>query len=557
YVYMTYGGHYDDPLTAIGNEKSAVILGGGAYRIGASVEFDWCAVSCSRRLQALGWKSVMINCNPETVSTDYNSCDRLYFDELSLERIMDVTAFETVNSVVACMGGQLPNQLAIPLSSSGLNILGHSAATIDAAENRSTFSALLDELQIDQPQWVSATSEKDIQNFVQAVGFPILIRPSYVLSGAAMNVAYNADSLAEFLGRAELISPDHPVVLSEFVVGAREIELDGVAQEGQLVHSTISEHIENAGVHSGDATVVVPAQRLYIETIRQVKKAARQIVERLNLNGPFNMQFLSRDGLLKVIECNVRAARSFPFVSKTIGLNLADLSTDILIGLPADPPKIDEDELPFVGVKSAMFSFTRLSGADPILGVEMAATGEVGCIADTFSEALLLSLRSSGIVAPRKGVLVSSGAEKDKLGFLESAEVLRKLNVPLFATHGTGSYLRDHGYDVTELGWIGEEEDDCLKAIKLGWVDLVINIPKSLRSDELTRGSRVRQAAARLGCPLMTNMQQVMAFMRAIDAHRELVRDHALRSLPAYLSHSSQVSAHVDREKPGYWQLLG
>ena len=409
---MSYGGHFHDEIPDEGKIFSAIVLGGGSYRIGTSVEFDWCAVSCSSKLQESGWKSIIVNCNPETVSTDYNSSDRLYFEELTLERILDIRDFEKPVGVVASMGGQLPNKLALPLAESGVKLLGHSPKTIDTAEDRSKFSALLDELHIDQPKWLAAKTQQEVDAFIEKVGFPVLIRPSYVLSGAAMKVAYDRPSLDECLSAAVDVSADHPVVITEFVEGAREIELDGVSKEGEILTAIVSEHVENAGVHSGDATMVVPAQKLYVETVRRVRKAGRAIAKGLNLNGPFNMQFLAKDGEIKVIECNARAARSFPFVSKAVGLNLADAATDIAIGNTPNLQRFSEDELPYVGVKAAMFSFTRLGGADPVLGVEMASTGEVGCIAENFDAALLLAMEAAGNKRPKKGVLVSSGLKR-------------------------------------------------------------------------------------------------------------------------------------------------
>lgn len=534
YLYLSYGGYFDDPLPDDKKVFSAIVLGGGSYRIGTSVEFDWCAVSCSKKLQESGWRSIIVNCNPETVSTDYNSSDRLYFEELTLERILDINDFERSVGVIASMGGQLPNRLAKPLADAGIKLLGHRPDTIDTAEDRSRFSALLDSLNIHQPRWVAAQSAEDIKKFVQSVGFPILVRPSYVLSGAAMKVAYDEESLNACMQNAVDLSPDHPVVISEFVEGAREIELDGVAKEGAILTAIVSEHIENAGVHSGDATMVVPAQRLYVETVRKVRRAGRMIAAGLNLNGPFNMQFLALDGDIKVIECNARAARSFPFVSKAVGLNLADAATDVMIGGTPNLSRFNEDELPYVGVKAAMFSFQRLGGADPILGVEMASTGEVGCIGEDFDSALLLALQSSGVYPPKKGVLVSSGSEKEKLRFLPCARILSKLNVPLYATTGTSLYLKQHGIEVTTLDWPGEGDNDVLQAIKSGLVDLVINIPKSSQRTELTRGSQIRQSAVAFGCSLLTDMEKVNSFIHALDRTPNFVQKHELLVLPDY-----------------------
>ncbi len=534
YLYMSYAGRFDDPIPDDGKKSVGVILGSGTYRIGTSVEFDWCAVSCSRRLQSAGWRSVIINCNPETVSTDYNSSDRLYFEEMTLERILDIVQHEKSQGVVASMGGQLPNKLALPLANAGVKLLGHSPATIDRAEDRSKFSALLDELGIEQPRWIAASSPTDALNFAKDVGFPVLIRPSYVLSGAAMEVAVDDESLQRCLKNAAAVSADHPVVVSEFIEGAREIELDGVARQGEILTAIVSEHIENAGVHSGDATLVVPAQRLYVETARQVRKAGRKIAKGLNLNGPFNIQFLAKANKVKVIECNARAARSFPFVSKTVGLNLADAATDIMIGITPHLARLNEDDLPHVGVKASMFSFSRLAGVDPILGVEMASTGEVGCLGETFDEALLLALQASGLRAPKKGILVSSGREHEKLKFLRSAEILRDLGIKMFATEGTAKHLRSHGFQVQELAWPGQGREDVLHAIREKWVDCVINIPKNFRREELSNDGLIRQAAIRYGCTLFTNMEKAVALIQAMERNPDFVKNHRPIPLPAY-----------------------
>ena len=534
YLYFSYGGMFDDELPDDDKVFSAVVLGGGSYRIGTSVEFDWCAVSCSRKLQESGWRSIIVNCNPETVSTDYNSSDRLYFDELTLERILDIIDFERPVGVIASMGGQLPNRLAKPLHEAGVKLLGHRAETIDSAEDRSRFSALLDDLGIGQPRWIAATSPDEVKQFIDRVGFPVLVRPSYVLSGAAMAVAYDHESLTQCLVEAGEVSPDHPTVITEFIEGAREIELDGVAKNGEILTAIVSEHVENAGVHSGDATMVVPAQKLYVETVRRVRRAGRLIAKGLQLNGPFNMQFLAKKGEIKVIECNARAARSFPFVSKAVGLNLADAATDIMIGGKPNLSRFSEDELPYVGVKAAMFSFKRLGGADPVLGVEMASTGEVGCIGESFDDALLLALEASGVHRPKKGVLVSSGTEKQKLQFLPAARILKRLGLPLYGTEGTAKYLNEHGIETQSLPWPGEGNFDVIEAIKDGLVDLVINIPKSTKSKELTRGSEIRQAAVRFGASLLTNMEKVTAFVEALDRCKDFVAKHEVLRLPPY-----------------------
>ncbi|MEZ4741350.1 MAG: carbamoyl-phosphate synthase (glutamine-hydrolyzing) large subunit [Bdellovibrionota bacterium] len=533
YLYFSYGGLFHDPLPD-DKKKSAVVLGGGSYRIGTSVEFDWCAVSCSERLQADHWRSVIVNCNPETVSTDFNCSDRLYFDEISVERVLDIYEFENAQGVIASMGGQLPNKIALPLAKAGVKLLGHSPETIDHAEDRNRFSALLDSIGIDQPKWVSALSKSEIDSFIDKVGFPVLVRPSYVLSGAAMKVAYDRLSLDRFLEAAVDISSEHPVVISEFLTGAREIELDGVARDGKIVTGIVSEHIENAGIHSGDATTVVPAQMLYVETVRQVKKAGRKIAEGLKLNGPFNIQFLAKEGQIKVIECNARAARSFPFISKSVGLNLAEVATDVIIGKAPKLTRYNEDELPHVGVKAAMFSFGRLKGADPVLGVEMASTGEVGCIGRNFEEALLLALEASKVTVPKKGILVSAGAEKEKILFLKSCKILKNLGLKLYATNGTAKFLQQHGFECESLAWPGEAERDVLSVIKSGEVDFVVNIPKNTQLKELTNGAKIRQCAVQFGCAIMTNMEKVTAFVRAIDHCKNFEVNHDPICLPQY-----------------------
>jgi carbamoyl-phosphate synthase large subunit len=534
YMYLTYNGQYHDPIAPDDKVLCAVVLGGGAYRIGTSVEFDWCAVSCSERLQAAGWRSVIINCNPETVSTDYNSSDHLFFDELTLERIQDIVEFEKAVGVIASMGGQLPNKLAIPLSQAGIKLLGHKPESIDRAENRKLFSALLDKLGIDQPRWASASNVNELKAFVAEVDFPVLVRPSYVLSGAAMNVAYDWESLETCLSAATDVSAEHPIVISEFIDGAREIELDGIAKNGEVLTAIVSEHVENAGVHSGDATAVVPAQNLYVETVRRVRKAGRKIVAGLELNGPFNIQFIAREGQIKVIECNVRAARTFPFVSKTVGLNLADVATDVMIGKTPFLARFNEDELPHVGVKAAMFSFKRLKGADPVLGVEMASTGEVGCIADSYEEALLLALESAGTKKPTKGVLVSSGPERQKIKFVTSARLLQKMGLKIYATEGSAEHLQRHGVDAVSLKRPGMGDNDVIHAIREGLVDLVINIPKNSSKTELAHGKEVRIAAIRYGRTLFSNMEKADAYIHALARCENFVKRHQPIPLPAY-----------------------
>lgn len=537
YLYMTYHGVSSDPgLGAIlQHKRSALVLGSGSYRIGTSVEFDWCGVSCSRKLQEESWRSVILNCNPETVSTDYNSSDCLYFDEMTLERVLDICEFEKIDGVVASMGGQLPNRLALPLARAGVRLLGHSAETIDTAEDRSKFSALLDQLEIDQPRWIAATTRTEIDSFVNNVGFPVLVRPSYVLSGAAMNVAYDRSSLEQFLSMAESASPDYPIVLSEFLLGAREIELDGVAQNGEILTAIVSEHIENAGVHSGDATMVVPAQKLYVETVRRIRRAGRAIAKGLKLNGPFNIQFLARSNHIQVIECNARAARSFPFVSKVVGLNLADAATSVMIGKTPHLARFSEDDLPHVGVKAALFSFTRLADVDPVLGVEMASTGEVGCIAEDFESAYLLAMESSKVFLPKKGILVSAGPEFEKLKFVPWAKKLSELGLQIYATDGTAKFLNSHGVSAVTVAWPGETQGiDPVELIRSKKVDLVVNIPKNLQRDELTRGGQIRQAATRFGCAVVTNMEKMIAFAQAMSFHPHFAKEHKPKPLPGY-----------------------
>lgn len=529
YLYVTYEGQMNDPLPE-DNKQGVIILGGGAYRIGTSVEFDWCAVSCSENLQKAGIRSIIVNCNPETVSTDFNCSDRLYFEELSLERLLDISEFEGTNQLIASMGGQLPNRLARGLADNGFKLLGHSSETIDMAENRSKFSALLDELEIEQPTWTAVSNLEQLNTFVDSVGFPVLIRPSYVLSGAAMNVVHDHESLDLCLSQALEISKDYPIVISQFLQGAREIELDGVASNGDIVTSIVSEHIENAGIHSGDATTVVPAQRLFVETVRQVKRAGRLIAKGLNLNGPFNIQFLAVDNHIKVIECNARAARSFPFISKSVGLNLARVATEVMRGEKPKLSRYIEDEMPYVGVKAAMFSFTRLQGADPVTGVEMTSTGEVGCLASSFEEALLLALEASHIPKPKKGVLVSAGMEKEKIKFLPAAEILRQMEIPIYATEGTGKFLQEHGFDVTTLPW---DMEQILSLIRDRKVDLVLNCPKNFKATELSRGSMIRQTASQLGCALLTNMEKIIVFIKSLK-YRESTGNLEPLPLPPY-----------------------
>lgn len=533
YMYLTYLGHENEADRL--DNPAILVLGGGSYRIGASVEFDWCAVGCSSNLQRHGYRSVMVNCNPETVSTDYNMSDRLYFEELSLESILTIAEFEGTKSVVVSVGGQTPNRLAKPLVEiAGLELLGHSAAAIDSAEDRSKFSAILDELNIDQPKWSVSSSRSEIDQFVEKVGFPILVRPSYVLSGAAMKIAYDRSSLDAFLKTATTVSRGQPVVVSKYFTGHREIEVDGIGRNGETVISIVSEHIENAGIHSGDATTVIPAQKLYVETIRRIKHATRAIVRKLKLNGPFNIQYLAKDNDIKVIECNARAARSFPYVSKVTGIDLISVATDIILNKNFQYTHWNEDELPHVGVKASMFSFARLPGADPILGVEMASTGEVGCIGESFEEALLLALEASHVTAPNKGILVSTGPEREKMKFLESGSAIHRMGLRLFATPGTYRFLIDHGIPCKLANWPDEGHPTTIDLIKSGTVDLVLNIPKNLQVQELTRGAQIRQAAVSFGCSLITNMEKITAFIKALEKTKAQLATHEPKALPSY-----------------------
>jgi len=543
YVYVSYEGTKSDTQPYAQSENSLIILGSGAYRIGSSVEFDWGAVMCSDYIKKNNMKSIVINCNPETVSTDYSTSDKLYFEELTVERILDIYQFEKPKGIITSMGGQLPNVLTEYLDQAGLNILGHSAKSIESAENRAVFSKILDQQGIEQPRWRSITSKEELDNFVEEVGFPVLVRPSFVLSGTAMRVAYTRETLDEFLSKAVEVSPTHPVVVTEFLQDAAEIELDGVAYNGKNIISFMTEHLENAGVHSGDSALIYPAQKLYVETVRKVKQAGALIAKELNLNGPFNIQFLAQSNKIKVIECNARASRSFPFISKITGINLADLATRVFTAnitgkTNIDAPAFDEYNLPHVGVKAPMFSFARLDGADPILGVEMYSTGEVGCIGNNFEEALLLSLGSTGIKMPTKGILVSAGRLREKIKFLNSIHILKKLGIPLYATTGTAKFLKAEGIDVVEaLSWQGQDDTDLknqrnvLTAIQDGIVDLIINIPKNLEPTELKNGAEVRKLSKKLGLMLITNSEMAAAFFDSLENYHEFMTNHKPMSL--------------------------
>ncbi len=516
YLYLTYNGNEHDVEFQHDN-KSVIVLGSGAYRIGSSVEFDWCSVNAITTIHKEKYRSIMINYNPETVSTDYDTCDRLYFDELTFERVMDIVDLEAPKGVVLSMGGQIPNNLAMKLHRQQVPILGTSPTNIDRAEDRKKFSSLCDNLGIDQPRWSELTSIDDIYTFVDEVGFPVLIRPSYVLSGAAMNVVSNKDQLEHFLNLAANVSKEHPVVVSEFIEQAKEIEIDAVAKNGEVVAYAISEHVEFAGVHSGDATIVFPPQKLYVETIRRIKKIARQIAKELEITGPFNMQLLAKDNDIKVIECNLRASRSFPFVSKVMKYNLIEIATQAMLDVPFQKPDKSLFELDYVGVKAPQFSFARLLNADPVLGVDMSSTGEVGCIGETYYEAILKSMLSVGYSIPKKNILISSGPARSKVELIESAKLLAERGFNLFATGGTQKFLSDNGIKSTRVYWPDETEKhpNTLELIKNKKIDLVINIPKDHTTREISNGYTIRRSAIDYSIPLITNARVASAFIYA------------------------------------------
>ena len=534
YLYLTYNAREDD--LGPSETRPYVVLGGGAYRIGSSVEFDWCCVNAVQTARRSGHKTVMINFNPETVSTDYDTCDRLYFEELSLERVLDIADMENPEGVMISFGGQIPNNLAIPLADAGLQIMGTSPADIDRAENRERFSSLLDELRIDQPSWSEASSLEEARRFASEKGYPVLIRPSYVLSGAAMSVAHSDGELSGYLEAAADVSPEHPVVISKYIMNAKEIELDGVAKRGQIVAFAISEHVENAGVHSGDATIVFPAQRLYLETIRRIKRISRNIARSLRITGPFNIQFLARDNHIMVIECNLRASRSFPFVSKILKENFIDLATRAMLCEDVEPLSRSAFELDYVGVKAPQFSFSRLKGADPLLGVEMASTGEVACLGDNVREAYLKAVISVGYKLPQKGVLLSTGTIEGKVAFLESARKLSALGLALFATSGTHEFLRQNGVDTELLGWpLDEVPPNAIDYIEDGRIDLVINVPKSFEAQELTNDYLIRRKAVDFDVTLFTNIQAASLFVDAIST-LDVERDLQIKTWREYIT---------------------
>ncbi|MBS7197554.1 MAG: carbamoyl-phosphate synthase (glutamine-hydrolyzing) large subunit [Bacteroidales bacterium] len=516
YLYVTYNGSEND-VKYEHDGRSVIVLGSGAYRIGSSVEFDWCGVSALNTIRKVGYRSVMINYNPETVSTDYDTCDRLYFDELSFERVMDIIELEEPKGVIVSTGGQIPNNLAMRLHGQHVNILGTSPESIDRAEDRQKFSTMCDELGIDQPRWSELTSIEDIYHFVDKVGFPVLIRPSYVLSGAAMNVVSNKDELLHFLELAAEVSKDHPVVVSEFIEQAKEVEIDAVAQEGEVKAYAISEHVEFAGVHSGDATIVFPAQKLYVETIRRIKKIARSIAKELNISGPFNMQFLAKDNDIKVIECNLRASRSFPFVSKVLKYNFIDMATRIMLGEKVESLNKSVFDLDYVGVKASQFSFARLLKADPVLGVDMASTGEVGCIGENYYEAILKSMLSVGHRIPKKNILISSGPTRSKVELLNSTRMLIEKGYNIYSTAGTAKFFKENGIDTQILYWPDEDkEPNIMEYLHDRKIDLVINIPKNHTKRELDNGYKIRRAAVDYNIPLITNARLASAFIYAI-----------------------------------------
>ncbi len=518
YLYVTYAGVKSD-ITFENDHRSIIVLGSGAYRIGSSVEFDWCGVQALNTIRREGYRSVMINYNPETVSTDYDMCDRLYFDELTFERVMDIIDLEQPHGVIVSTGGQIPNNLAMRLDEQHVNILGTKAQDIDNAEDRAKFSQMLTNNGINQPEWSALTSMEDIDKFIERVGFPVLVRPSYVLSGAAMNVCSNEDELKRFLQLAANVSEDHPVVVSKFIEHAKEIEMDAVAKDGEVIAYAISEHIEFAGVHSGDATIQFPPQKLYVETVRRVKRVGRQIAKELHINGPFNIQFMARDNDILVIECNLRASRSFPFVSKVLKINLIELATRVMLGLPVEKPNKNLFDLDYVGIKASQFSFNRLQKADPVLGVDMSSTGEVGCIGNDTSCALLKSMLSVGQRIPEKNILLSTGGAKQKADMLDAAQMLVKHGYKLYATGGTSKYLTENGIENTRVLWPSEEaEGGAPKALEMlhnHEIDMVVNIPKDLTSSELSNGYKIRRAAIDLNVPLITNSRLASAFIYA------------------------------------------
>ena len=521
YLYLTYNGTEND-IKYEHDGRSVVVLGSGAYRIGSSVEFDWCSVNALLTARHQGWRPVMINYNPETVSTDYDMCERLYFDELTFERVMDILDLEQPHGTILSVGGQIPNNLATKLDDEGVKILGTSARDIDNAEDRHKFSAMLDRLGIDQPRWRELTSMADIDSFIDEVGFPVLVRPSYVLSGAAMNVCSNHDELTRFLRLAANVSKDHPVVVTEFIQNAKEVEMDAVAQDGEIVAYAISEHIEFAGVHSGDATIQFPPQKLYVETVRRIKKVSQQIARALHITGPFNIQYLAKNNDIKVIECNLRASRSFPFVSKVLKINFIDLATKAMLGAHVEKPAKSAFDLDYVGIKASQFSFSRLQGADPVLGVDMSSTGEVGCIGSDTAEALYKAMLAVGQRVPEKSVLLSTGGARQKVAMLDAAHMLHNKGYQIYATSGTHQYLTENGIPAVKVYWPSQPEmhPQALDLLHRHKIDMVVNIPKNLSSAELSNGYKIRRAAIDLNVPLLTNARLASAFIEAFTTLR-------------------------------------
>jgi len=532
YLYLTYSATEHD-IHCGNDRKSVIVLGSGAYRIGSSVEFDWCSVNAADTIRKEGFRSVMINYNPETVSTDYDTCDRLYFDELTFERVLDIIELENPGGVILSVGGQIPNNLAMRLYKENVPILGTSPVSIDRAENRHKFSKMLDTLSVDQPRWQELSSTADILEFVDRIGFPVLIRPSYVLSGAAMNVVSNRNELSHYLDLAVQVSRQYPVVVSEFIENAKEIEIDAVAGEGEIIAYAISEHVEFAGVHSGDATIVFPPQKIYFETVRRIKRITRQIAKELNITGPFNIQFLARDNQIKVIECNLRASRSMPFVSKVLKTNLIELATKIMLGVPTEKPHKSVFELDYVGVKAPQFSFSRLAKADPVLGVDMASTGEVGCIGEGFYEAILKAMFSVGYRVPGKSILLSTGPARSKVELLASAKALRERGHTLYATRGTQQFLENAGVEAYVAYWPDEDKSpNTIELIKKREVDMVVNIPKDLSASELDNDYSIRRSAVDYNVPLITNARLASAFILAFC--RISINDLAIKSWDEY-----------------------
>ncbi len=533
YLYLTYGGSEHD-IDYEKDGRSIVVLGSGAYRIGSSVEFDWCGVQALLTIRKEGWRSVMINYNPETVSTDYDMCDRLYFDELTNERVMDIVELETPKGVIISTGGQIPNNLAIILDKQQVPILGTPARYIDNAEDRHKFSAMLDRIGVDQPRWKELSSLKDVEHFVEEVGFPVLVRPSYVLSGAAMNVCSNFEEMERFLKLAANVSKQHPVVVSQFIENAKEVEMDAVARDGEIIAYAISEHVEFAGVHSGDATIQFPPQKLYVETLRRIKRISRQITRELHISGPFNIQYLAKGNEIKVIECNLRASRSFPFVSKVLKINFIEMATRIMLGLPVERPEKNEFDLDYVGIKASQFSFNRLQKADPVLGVDMASTGEVGCIAEDTPEAVLISMLAVGYRIPAKNVLLSTGTPRQKVDMLNTAALLHTKGYRLYATGGTYRFLKENGIPSQRVYWPSESDKhpQALDMLHHKEIDLVVNIPRNLTSGELDNGYKIRRAAIDLNIPLLTNARLADAFITAFCSLS--VEDIQIRSWQEY-----------------------